>query len=96
METFSHSNVEFLELFTGWDDAGRDFWCYIAVNSDRYLEYRNLLIEVADVNLAEFGRILATGPGMLPPAETRQEMAREYGFNHKFEQTLSKYCAETN
>jgi len=87
-DTSTLPRIEFLELFTGWNDDGADFWCYISVRRERYSEYKNLIAEGADIQLSEYGHILRQGAGMLPPPNVRKAISDQYGFDHAFEKKM--------
>ena len=82
--------IEFLELFTGWDEDGRDVWCYIAIQRERYSEFKKLVTEGADIQPEEFGLILRQGTGLLPPPDVRKEVSVQYGFDHAFERRINE------
>lgn len=76
-----------LTLVTGTLADGADHYAYAVIPPRKYIEFKAAQ-EKGDYNLAEFGEIVAHGPGKTPPEDVKKRMEDEYGANPDFEAEL--------
>ncbi len=82
--TRKHIDDQFsiLQLCSGQDAKGRDFYAYINIPPDKYEEYLTLSLSHKTLDLTSFGDIIHAGFGIMPTANTQRKMEEQYGVNH--------------
>ena len=85
--------MRMLELVTGVDENGRNFYAYMSIIPSKFFEYKSLLAEGEALDPEDFGEILEHGYGILPPVEVQYNMKR-LGFQHTLERELMKVMDE--
>ena len=83
-------DMRMIELFSGIDEDGRDFFAYIAVKPSKHAEYRFRLENAEAIDLEEYGEVLEHGYSALPPKEI-QEKFKEEGCSYTFEDELKAF-----
>jgi hypothetical protein len=66
-------------LVRGNDSTGRAAWYFVLVDPAKKAAFRKAF--TGQLQLNAYGRILASGYGTDPPADVRERMKTEYGFN---------------
>jgi hypothetical protein len=79
LQTVQFNRPELVFLVRGKDVSGQHAWYYVLVDRNKrdVFAARN---GAASVDLSDYGRILYSGFGENPPRETKDIMARDYGF----------------
>ncbi len=79
------------------NEAGQEFWAYVLVPSENYLEFcalREKSGQDDDFNIEEYGEIIEYGLGKDPPKKLKENLAErlqlEEGFEIKFESFADK------
>ncbi|AWM40957.1 hypothetical protein GobsT_04590 [Gemmata obscuriglobus] len=67
-----------LFLVRGKDSTGRDAWYFLLVDPGKRAAFRKA--SGGELQLNAYGRIIASGYGVSPPAAVRERMRTEYGF----------------
>jgi hypothetical protein len=62
--------------------SGADAWWYILVDKPKMSAFEKAM-KTGDVDLADYGKIFASGYGASPSAKVKQEMAEKYNFVEK-------------
>jgi len=79
LQAVQSNRPELIFLVRGKDVSGQRAWYYVLVDRNKrdVFSARN---GAASVNLTDYGRILYSGFGENPPRETKEIIARDYGF----------------
>ncbi|TVQ84131.1 MAG: hypothetical protein EA357_03465 [Micavibrio sp.] len=72
-----------VELCSGADAEGRSYWAYLSLYPSRYREFRENAAGGVSMRLTDYGEVLATGWGPMPPALIKAKMEEKYGLNHQ-------------
>lgn len=76
-------------LCRGVDTNGKPFWAYMCIKPSMAQAFKEAR-EKGNFHLEDYGTILEMGEGEDVPPEMRQQMERDYGVNHHYQEDLLK------
>jgi len=79
-----------VELCSGKTAWGEDFYAYLNVSPSKYEEYKKAHIIGGAVDLTEYGEVLEAGFGSEPTKQVREQMAKKYNIDRKFEEKIQQ------
>lgn len=85
--------VAIIHLCSGQTADGKDFYAYVAMKPSRYMDYIEATQRGDGVLLRDYGDILESGFGLVPPEKVQQEMQRKFGVDPTFFAELTKAFA---
>lgn len=86
-------DVGILVLVQGTLPGGEAHYAYASIPPSRYMAFKEAE-SAGNYDLAQFGKILAHGPGKNPPPDVVKKMADEHGASLTFEEDFEKWLAE--
>lgn len=62
---------------------GGTYWCYVAVRPSRYEEFKREAASkrMNPARLADYGEVIVSGDGLLPPGEVTQTVANMFNLD---------------
>lgn len=82
------ANGSILHLTSGLDANGREYYAYMFIQPSKYQEFLENAERAKSFNLEDFGLVIESGFGSLPPKDVQKKMEEEYFFNHEYEDLL--------
>jgi hypothetical protein len=82
-----------ITLIKGEGENGNKQWAYLNISPFMFAEYANA-IKQENVDVSEYGEILASGEGEQPSEEIKKEMLEKYGASEDFENLLAKILSD--
>ena len=79
--------IEFGTLHT---HKGDKFWYYLSIPPSKYPDYKKRHHAGGSLNPKDYGEVLASGWGDLPPQDIIDEMKRLYGCNPSFDEEFKE------
>ena len=77
-----------VELVSGY--IGKEpHYAYALIPPSKYLAFKEAE-KAGNYDLADYGEILAHGPGLVPPDDVKKEMAEKYGASDSFEEDVAE------
>ena len=77
-----------LAYTSGTMPDGRHFYAYVAVTPSRYAEFHRKTAAREQMIIGEYGEVIEGGFEASAPADIRQRMREEYGFDEQYEKKL--------
>lgn len=84
----NNQGIGIIEFFTGKDDRGQPIYCYVSIDPLKYEDYLEKVAAGELFDPADFGRIIKSGHGKMPPPDIMREMERVYNLHHNFEEMM--------
>ncbi len=81
--------VGIVQLICG-EQNHRTFWAYVSMYPSKYQDYMAKVAAHETVNVTEYGIVIDTGWGTLPPQDVQDRMKTEFGADNNFETELNK------
>ena len=86
--------IGILHLCSGQTHDGRDFYAYVNMQPSRYLDFIEATERGDAVVLNDFGEIVESGFGMVPPESVQKAMNEKFDVDPTFFDELAKYMME--
>ena len=86
--------IGILHMCAGQTADGRDFYAYVNMQPSRYLEYIEATERGDAVVLSEYGEIIESGFGAVPPESVQKAMNEKYQADQTFFEELARYMLE--
>jgi len=80
-----------LHLTGGTDANGKEYYAYMAIKPSLYKEFHEKSLNDETININDYGIVIESGFGALPPPEVQKKMADEYGFSANFENEITSF-----
>ncbi len=92
VETDAHAGI--VHLVTGKTGAGQDFYAYISVLPSRYEDFMLISRAREQMDLSEFGEIIESGFGAVPPKDVRRKLESRYDIDFTFAADVKELAAQ--
>lgn len=86
--------IGILHLCSGQAADGRDFYAYVNMQPSRYLEFIEATERGDAVLLSDYGEVVESGFGAVPPESVQQAMNEKFNADPTFFDELARYMLE--
>lgn len=80
-----------LYLLCGTDCDDEDFYAYMAIQPSRYREFLLKQSLNDPFTPTDYGVVIESGLGVLPPKELQEDMKQNYGFDPKYQEEIETF-----
>lgn len=87
-------DLRMIFLVQGLRDSGQPGYAYVLVHPQRYDAFEHAR-QTGAHNIAEFGEVIALGPGMEPPADVQAWVEERFGADHLLQYKVARLIEES-